>query len=73
MTNPITRKIKAEIVLRGLTIPEIARCLGVGMPWVSQVINGHAKSARIRAGISRILDLPPSIWEEMDREQEKTA
>ena len=66
--NNVTRKIKAEIVLRGLTIPKIARRLGVGRPWVSQVINGHARSARIRAGISNILDLPPSIWEEMDKE-----
>jgi len=73
LNNNVTRQIKAEIVLRGLTIPEIARMLGVGRPWVSQVINGHARSARIRAGISEILNLDPSIWEEMDREGEKAA
>jgi transcriptional regulator with XRE-family HTH domain len=67
LSNRVTRQIKAEIVLRGLTIPKIARRIGVSRSHLSLVINGHVKNDRTRVSLSKVLNLPLSIWEEMDK------
>ncbi len=60
MNEERVRKIKSELVLRGVKQIDIARKLGIKLPSVSAVISGRKKSRRvvatlIEAGVPREL------------------
>jgi transcriptional regulator with XRE-family HTH domain len=67
VSTTITKKIRAAMLLRGISETDIARKLGVVKQAVSNTIHG-APSAHIREEICRILNTPPDIWKQMDRE-----
>lgn len=60
-------KIRAAIVLKETTQTKIGNEIGVSKQAINDVIHG-APSARIRKAISRTLNIPMSIWDELDRE-----
>lgn len=62
-------KIKIEILKKGTSGADIARSLGYTRVAVYHVIEGRSKSPRIRRAICDALDLPYSIWEEMDEKK----
>jgi len=61
------KKIKIEMIKKGITGAEIARNAGVTRIAIYHIIEGRRRSPRLRRAISAALDLPRSIWEEMDR------
>lgn len=62
------REIKALIVLQGISISAIARKVGVTRQWVSQVVNGHKPSKRIRKAIASALNKPvEDMWPDNNR------
>jgi len=63
-----TKKIKAAMALRGLTMHLIADAIGVTHGGVSRTIAGNRRNSRLRAKISRLLGLPPSVWQDLDAE-----
>lgn len=63
-----TKKIKAAMALRGLTMHMIADAIGVTHGGVSRTIAGNRKNPRLRTKISRFLGLPPSVWQDLDAE-----
>lgn len=57
------KKIRARLLMKDITLAEIARDLGVSRTWVSLVVNGHKKSRRIQAAIASALGVPyESLW-----------
>ena len=73
MMSNLRQKIRIEMIKQGITGGEIARRLGVDRSAIWHAVSGNIRSSRIRKGICDALGLPMSIWEEMDREQEKAA
>lgn len=61
-------QIKAALRMKGVTPAALADELGVKQSTMSQVISGRAESARIKSGISRVLNIPvASLWPPTDR------
>lgn len=57
------KKIRARLLMKGITLAEIARGLGVSRTWVSLVVNGHKKSRRIQEAIADALGVSyESLW-----------
>lgn len=66
--TPQARKIKALMMLAGVTNLGIARQSGVSKTWVSLVLHGHKQSARIRLAIARALGVSvEELWPEYRR------
>lgn len=58
-------KIRALMILQGLTNKDIARKTGVSKTWVSLVLCGHVKSERIRQAIAAAVGVPvEELWPE---------
>lgn len=51
---------KAELVRRGVRQAEIARRLGLSKPFVSDVIAGFRRSARVETAVAEALDMDPA-------------
>lgn len=51
----MNRKIKALMVLKGITQTDIAKHLGVSRCTVTCVVNGHGRSRRIQQAIADAL------------------
>ena len=67
----ITRLIKSQMVLRGITFSMLARRIGVSRYWVSAIVNGRAKSERVRKEVANILGVPyEEIWGANSKEPE---
>ena len=67
----ITRLIKSQMVLRGITFSMLARRIGVSRYWVSAIVNGRAKSERVRKEVANILGVPyEEIWGANSKETE---
>lgn len=63
MTN---REIKARLILRGITMTEIARSLNVTHAAVSRVISGRDATPRIRQAVAQAIGVPvEEIWPDM--------
>ncbi len=63
----MNRKIKALMVLKGVTGVDIARKLGISRVTVAVVLNGHGKSRRVQKAIADALERPVSeLWPEED-------
>ncbi|WP_164994774.1 helix-turn-helix domain-containing protein [Candidatus Kuenenia stuttgartiensis] len=57
------KKIRARLLMKDITLAEIARGLGVSRTWVSLVVNGHKKSPRIQRAIADALGVSyESLW-----------
>ncbi|MBF0487864.1 MAG: helix-turn-helix transcriptional regulator [Nitrospirae bacterium] len=54
LTPPIKtyRVIRSKMVIKGLTLLDIASSAGVSLPYVSMVIHGRRKSAKVRKAIA---------------------
>jgi transcriptional regulator with XRE-family HTH domain len=63
-----SKKIRAVMVLKGITGAELGRSEHVTRQAINHVVSGYRKTPRLRKAISRTLGIPASIWEEMDRE-----
>jgi len=58
-----TRKIKANLILAGVTQSEIARSLGIKVASVNDVVSGKRKNPRIRSAIAEAIGKPvEKIW-----------
>jgi len=55
MAKKTTRKIKALMILKGITGVQLAKDLGVSRTWLSLVINGHHRTRRTREAIAKAL------------------
>lgn len=62
LNQQISRKIKSEFALRGLTYAEIAAQLGCNRNWISQVVSGFQKNERVRRAIVEAIGKDP--WAE---------
>ena len=63
--NTNLNRIKAAMKVKRLTNSHIAKKAGVTTVWVSMVIHGRAKSARIKQTISECLEIPYNeLWPE---------
>jgi len=54
-------QIKAQLRMKGITPTALADQLGVAQSTMSQVINGKAVSARIRASIAEFIGMPVDV------------
>lgn len=64
-------KIRALMILKGVTNVTIARRTGVSETWVSLVICGHERSVRIRKAIAEMIGVAvEELWPE---EKDKAA
>jgi transcriptional regulator with XRE-family HTH domain len=63
-----SKKIKATMALRGLTMHMIADAIGVTHGGVSRTIAGNRRNPRLRAKISVLLGIPLDVWRELDTE-----
>jgi len=50
--------IKYRLAKKGLSLKSVANQIGVKLPAVSQVINGHCASLRVSIGIADALEMP---------------
>ncbi len=58
-------KIRALMILQGITNRDIARKIRVSNTWVSLVLCGHEKSERIRQAIAAAVGVPvEELWPE---------
>jgi len=65
-------RIKYELDRRGLSLAEIARRVGVGLPAVSSVSLGRSRSARIEAHLAQALGMTaPQLFPERYPEENK--
>lgn len=72
MTTPVNseskkkeraRRIKAQIVLRGLTITGLARSVGVSRQWLTRIINGDWPGEAVRRRVAKKLGVPyEELW-----------
>jgi hypothetical protein len=62
-------KIRVELWQQKTSAAAIARAEGVSRVAVHLTIDGKRKSKRLRRAICKALNLPYSIWEELDREK----
>jgi len=63
--NTNLNRIKAAMKVKRLTNSHIAKEVGVTPEWISMVIHGRAKSARIKQAISECLEIPYNeLWPE---------
>lgn len=61
----MNRKVKALMILNGVTGRDIARLTGVSETWVSLVLNNRRKSDRIRTAIAEAIRAKVSdLWPE---------
>lgn len=67
LATPI--QIRIELWQQKTSAAAIARTEGVSRVSIHLTIDGKRKSKRLRKAICRALNLPYSIWEEMDREK----
>lgn len=64
----MNRKVKSLMVFQGLQNKHVAKKARVTCTWVSLVVCGHRKSARIQGLIAEILGLPYSeVWGEKNK------
>ena len=68
MATETGKSIRAIMIFKGITGAEIARKTGVTRQAISLVITGRKQILRLRKVISLTLNIPPSIWEQMDCE-----
>lgn len=58
-------EIKAQLVLNGIKLKDIAESLGVSRPCVSIIISGRERSRRVEQAIADRLGLPyEALWGE---------
>jgi plasmid maintenance system antidote protein VapI len=68
-TKTITgKKIRAVMGFKEITGAELARKIKVHRTAINKVVDGSRRSPRLRKHISRALNLPMNIWNEMDKE-----
>lgn len=65
----LKQKIRIVMIKKGISGGDIARSLGVDRSAIWHTIDGNIKSSRLREGICKALDLPMSIWDEVDTEK----
>jgi transcriptional regulator with XRE-family HTH domain len=74
MKSPARKWIATRMIEKDLSGAEIARSLGLkSRQHLYEVLGGRVRNAAIRRGICDALDLPYSIWEEIDKIKSKKA
>lgn len=62
------RRIKARMVVRGVTTVDIAREAGVSRTWVSLVLHGHKRSKKVERAIAQAVGKPvEELWPNNNR------
>ncbi|MBI3755760.1 MAG: helix-turn-helix transcriptional regulator [Deltaproteobacteria bacterium] len=68
MMKPL-KKIKIAMIEQNLTGGEIARRIGVDRSYIWHVARSDFKTEWVRKAICNALNLPLSIWDEIDRDK----
>lgn len=68
-----TNEIKAELIIKGVSITNLAKNLLVSQPFVSQVIHGTRKNTRVRQAIAKAIGKKISeVWPTASQEISQT-
>jgi transcriptional regulator with XRE-family HTH domain len=67
-TTPATKKLRAALILKGITQWQIAKIIGVSQSSIDRTLRGERGNPRLRAKISRLLGIPLGIWKDLDAE-----
>lgn len=68
MITTAGKKIRAVMILRGITGAELARRINVTRTAINMVVEGRRQTPRLRKFIAKEVGFPVDLWEEMDRE-----
>jgi transcriptional regulator with XRE-family HTH domain len=69
MANSIRKKIKLRMVEKEISGAEIARRLGLKSRQHLHAIIGGARNDKVRQAICDALDLPYTIWSQLDKKK----
>ena len=63
-----SKKIKGLLMMKGITVTDIAKTMDVSLTYVSLVINGKKNSQKVQKFIAKFLGLTYSeLWEKKNR------